>query len=83
MWEAVQNNPGILIPLLAISIPIFAVVFGTVTGYLTAVRKAELETSLKLEMVQRGMSAEDIKTVIEATAPRGKKLCKSEVPAHE
>ncbi|HZU39182.1 MAG TPA: hypothetical protein VFA18_24865, partial [Gemmataceae bacterium] len=51
-------------------IPILGIVFGTVTSYLTAVRRAELEASLKHEMLQRGMSAEEIKTVIEASPHR-------------
>ena len=32
-----------------------------------SVRKAELDASLKQEMIQRGMSADEIKQVIEAT----------------
>jgi hypothetical protein len=51
------------------------VVFGTVTSYLTRVREAELETSLKQDMLQRGMSAEEIQMVMEATPRRKGKAC--------
>jgi hypothetical protein len=75
MPELLQENPWLIVVCLALLIPILGIIFGTVTGYLTGVRKAEMETSLKMEMLQRGMSAEEIKMVIEAT-PR--KSCKHE-----
>jgi hypothetical protein len=44
------------------------------------VRKAEMDTSLKHEMLQRGMSAEEIALVLEAPARRGlKKGCAERV----
>jgi hypothetical protein len=75
MLELLQEHPWLIVVCLALLIPILGIIFGTVTGYLTRVRKAEMETSLKMEMLQRGMSAEEIKMVIEAT-PR--KSCKHE-----
>ncbi len=66
MLELVRENPWLIIVCLALLIPILGIIFGTVTGHLTRVRKAEIEAGLKLEMVQRGMSAEEIKMVIEA-----------------
>jgi hypothetical protein len=56
---------------LAVLIPIFGIVFGTTTNCLARVRQAELEANLKQEMLQRGMSAAEIRMVIEATS-RGK-----------
>jgi hypothetical protein len=73
MLELFSENPGIIVACMALLIPILGIIFGTVTGYLTRVRKAEIEASLKMEMLQRGMSAEEIKMVIEAM-PR--KSCK-------
>jgi hypothetical protein len=75
MLELLQVNPWLIVVCLALLIPILGIIFGTVTGYLTRVRKAEIEASLKMEMLQRGMSAEEIKTVIEATT---RKNCKHE-----
>lgn len=70
MFELFRENPWLLIVALGLLIPILGVIFGTTTNYLTRVRQAELETSLKHEMLQRGMSAEEIKMVIEATPRR-------------
>ena len=70
MWEVVRANPWLIIVCMALSIPILGIVFGTVTSYLTAVRRVELDASLKQEMLQRGMSAEEIKTVVKASSPR-------------
>jgi hypothetical protein len=73
MLDLLIQNPWLIIVCLALLIPILGIIFGTVTGHLTRVRKAEIEAGLKLEMLQRGMSAEEIKMVVEAT-PR--KNCK-------
>lgn len=83
MVELLRDNPWIIIPSLALLIPIFGIVFGTITNYLSAVRRAEIEASLKQDMLQRGMSAEEIKMVIEATGSRVKKLCKSDFASHK
>lgn len=78
MYELLKEDPWIIIPSLALLIPIFGVIFGTITTYMKAVRKAEIEAALKQEMLNRGMSAEEIKMVIEATAGRKRSFCKSE-----
>ena len=70
MLELLHEQPWLLAVGLGVLVPIFGIVFGTVTKYLTDVRRAELDTALKQEMVQRGMSADEIKTVIEATPYR-------------
>jgi hypothetical protein len=70
MLELLQEHPWLIAVGLGLLIPILGVVFGTVTKYLTETRRAELEAGLKQEMVQRGMSAEEIKMVIEATSYR-------------
>ena len=83
MLELLREHPWLVVGSLALLIPIFGVVFGTVTGYLTRVRLAEMETRLKQDMLQRGMSAEEIRTVIEATAQRPRKHCKHEAAVHQ
>ena len=57
-------------------------VVSSVAHYWHKVRKAELEASLKQEMIQRGMSADEIKQVIEASTGSGAKGIRSE-PASE
>ena len=57
-------------------------VVSSVAYYWHKVRKAELEASLKQEMIQRGMSADEIKQVIEASTGCGTKGIRSK-PAPE
>jgi hypothetical protein len=78
MLDLLSANPWLLIVILALLIPIFGIIFGTTTNYLSRVRQAELEASLKHDVLQRGMSAEEIKMVIEATPRRKGKKCTSE-----
>jgi hypothetical protein len=73
MLDLVRENPWLIIVCLALLIPILGIIFGTVTAHLTRVRKAEIDAGLKLEMLQRGMSAEEIKTVIEAMPRKSRK----------
>ena len=70
--------PWLFVVCLALLIPIFGIVFGTTTNYLARVRQAELEASLKQDMLQRGMSAEEIRMVIEARSGRPEKECRRE-----
>lgn len=73
MLGLLTENPWLIIVCLALLIPILGIIFGTVTGYLARVRKAEIDASLKMEMLQRGMSAEEIKMVIEAMPRKSNK----------
>ena len=78
MLELFMREPWLIVVCMALLIPIFGIVFGTVTNYLQQTHRAELEASLKHAMLERGMSAEDIKVVLEATGRRGgKKQCSS------
>lgn len=76
MLDLLTQNPWLIVVCLALLIPILGIVFGTVTSHLTRVRTAEIEANLKMEMLQRGMSAEEIKMVVEAMPRR--KNCKRE-----
>ena len=53
-------------------------VVSSVGYYWHKIRKAELEASLKQEMIQRGMSADEIKQVIQASTERGSRACRSD-----
>jgi hypothetical protein len=70
MFELLYTHPWIAAVGLGVLVPIIGIAFGTTTNYLLRLRQAELEAGLKQEMVQRGMSAEEIRTVIEASATR-------------
>jgi hypothetical protein len=79
MYELLYANPWLIVVGLGCLIPIAGIVFGTTTTYLRRVRIAELEASLKHEMLQRGMSAEEIRTVMESSSRGyGKKHCGSQ-----
>ena len=53
-------------------------VTSTVAYYWHKLQKAELEASLKQEMIQRGMSADEIERVIQASSGRGAKANRSD-----
>ena len=62
MLTQLLNNPAVVF-FIGISL---SMIVGTVGNYWHKVRKLELDVSLKLEMVQRGMSAEEICMVLES-----------------
>ena len=76
MLDLFKDNPWLLVVMMGMLIPIAGIVFGTTTGYLTRVRRAELEASLKEQMLQRGMSAEEIRTILEASPKHVAKRCR-------
>lgn len=59
-------EPGELIGLTAVVGGLICGVLGTVMGIGLAIRKNELEASLKKSMLERGMSAEEIRMVMDA-----------------
>ena len=76
MLEVFSQNPWLIVIVLGVLVPICGIIFGTTTRYLQNVRQAELDAHLKHEMLQRGMSADEIVQVIEARS-RGSKKDKS------
>jgi len=66
-----------LIPVvLAFMVPITAIIFGTLTHYWRRSRQAELDASLKQQMLERGMSADEIVQVLEAKSEPSKIGCR-------
>ncbi len=59
-----------LVPLLAILCSAVVAVVWVIAAYYRAVQVADLDTSLKMEMIQRGMSADDIELVLHAQSDR-------------
>jgi hypothetical protein len=67
MFELLSKfEPGELIGLTAVVGGLICGILGTVMGIGLAIRKTELEASLKKSMLERGMSAEEICMVIDA-----------------
>lgn len=78
MMDLLKDNPWLILIGMGVLVPITGIIFGTITNYMVRVRQAELEAGLKHSMLERGMSAEEIKAVIEATPRRKKEVCGSE-----
>ena len=72
MYQLLSDNPWIIPIILGCSIPIIAIIFGTVTDHLRKTHQADLDAHLKQEMIQRGMSAEEIVAILQARSTPGK-----------
>ncbi len=83
MNEFLLRHPWVVPAALAMLIPICGIIFGTVTQYLRKSRQAELDAALKQEMIQRGMSADDIVKVLQAQSHPSRKGCRSRMPLEE
>jgi hypothetical protein len=70
MLDLLRHEPWLIVAVLGLLIPMLAIVL---KDYLLRVREAELDANLKQEMLQRGMSAEEIRMVIEARSRREEK----------
>ncbi len=60
---------------LGLMIPLTGIVFGTLTNYWRRSRQAELDAALKQQMLERGMSADEIVQVLEAKSQPTKVGC--------
>lgn len=67
-----QNDVSVLFVCIAATVVVPAVT-GIVARYLHRNRRTELEASLKMKMLEMGMSAADIERVIKAEGPSWKK----------
>jgi hypothetical protein len=65
----IMANPFVFV----LGILVLTVVVPTITHYWYHVRNSELDASLKHDMLQRGMSAEEIAAVMEAPGRRCRK----------
>ncbi len=65
-----KMNFGELIGLVSVGGGLLIALVAVAGGMWTNVRKAEIEADLKHEMLNRGMSAEEIRTVIDAGTER-------------
>jgi hypothetical protein len=69
-------SPSELIGLTAVLGGLICGLVGIVMGVGLAIRKAELETGLKKSMLERGMSSEEIRVVMDAGSYRSLGHCK-------
>jgi hypothetical protein len=67
-----EQQFGMLIGLIAVSGGLLIGLAGVVGGFVVSLRRLQIESDLKLEMLQRGMSADDIKMVLESSTPNSR-----------
>jgi hypothetical protein len=68
MLQLLQDHPWLIVCMLAAGVIIVCTAIVFITEHLRSTHQAEIDASLKHEMLSRGMSAADIKTVLEASA---------------
>lgn len=82
LFEWLSHMDPVVGIMLAIFVPMGIIgLVATIGGIWAGSRKTELEASLKLEMISRGMSAEDIERVLNATLGGTPAKCSADKPA--
>jgi hypothetical protein len=79
MTEVLSNfNPGQVIGLVAVAGGLLCGIVSIVMVFWHEIRKAEVEAALKQDMLNRGMTADEIRTVIEAGSHSSRKSFQSQ-----
>ncbi len=82
MYELLSKmEPGQLIGLVSVVGGLICGIVAIVTGVGLEVRRVELSAALKKDMLERGMTAEEIRIVMEAGSRNSKRLSKSPIDA--
>lgn len=68
MLNLLVDNPWLAVCALVAAVIVACTAIVFITDYFRQSHQAEIDASLKREMLERGMSAADIKTVLEARA---------------
>ncbi len=68
MIPIIADNPWLVMVVAAAVIAIGCTAIAVITDYLRRTHQAEIDASLKHAMLERGMSATEIKTVLESTS---------------
>ncbi len=68
MLQLLADNPWLVLCALIAGVIVVCVAIVVITDYLRRSHQAEIDASLKQDMLNRGMSAADIKTVLEASS---------------
>jgi hypothetical protein len=71
MLEILANNPWLMVCILAAVVIVATTAIVFFTDYMRTSRQAEIDATLKQLMLERGMTAADIKTVLEASTASG------------
>lgn len=68
MLQLLTEHPWLLVCMLAAGVIVACVAIVFITDYLGKSHQSEIDASLKQDMLNRGMSAADIRTVLEASS---------------
>src|SRR3990172_4082604 len=68
MLQLLTDNPWLAVCMLAAVVIVACVAIVFITDYLRKSHQSEIDAALKQDMLSRGMSAADIKTVLESCA---------------
>ncbi len=68
MLELLSDYPWLLVCMLTAGVIVACVAIVFITDYLRKSHQAEIDASLKQDMLNRGMSAADIRTVLESSS---------------
>lgn len=68
MLELVKDNPWLVVVAIAGAVIVLSTAIVFITDYLRHTNQAELDAMLKRELVARGMSAGEIKQILEASS---------------
>ena len=80
MYELLSKlEPGQLIGLVSVVGGLACGIVAIVMGVGLEIRRVELAAALKKDMLERGMTAEEIRIVMEAGSKNSQRLCKSPV----
>lgn len=66
MLDLIHENPWLLVIVLAAAVILGCTAIVFITAYLKSTHQAEIDAMLKREMVARGLTAADIKQILEA-----------------
>lgn len=79
MWQLLLDNPWLVPCGLVAGVIVGCVAIVFITDYLRKTRQIEIEAWLKQDMLNRGLSPEQIKTVLEARSDgEARRLCASQ-----
>ena len=82
MYEVLSKmEPVHLIGLVSVVGGLVCGIVGIVMGVGLEIRRVELAAALKKDMLERGMTAEEIRIVMEAGSNNSQRLCKGPVDA--
>jgi hypothetical protein len=82
MYELLSKmEPGQLIGLVAVVGGLVCGLVAIVMGVGLEIRRVELAAALKKDMLERGMTAQEIRIIMEAGSKNSERLCKSHVEA--